>query len=103
MHVLLTNDDGIESTGLRVLYEALSAFAEVTVVAPADDQSAVGRTLSNRVTAGDHELGYAVSGTPADCVVCGLGSLCPDVDLVASTAALMVPERPKTYSPRFAP
>lgn len=84
MHVLLTNDDGIESTGLEVLYEALSALGEVTVVAPADDQSAVGRTLSNRVTATEHERGYAVDGTPADCVVCGLGSLCEGVDLVVS-------------------
>ena len=84
MHVLLTNDDGIESTGLQVLYDALDDIGEVTVVAPADDQSAVGRTLSNRVTVEEHELGYAVVGTPADCVVVGVGSLCPDVDLVVS-------------------
>jgi 5'-nucleotidase len=84
MHILLTNDDGIESTGLGVLYDALSDLAEVTVVAPAKDQSAVGRTLSNQVTVTEHERGYAVDGTPADCVVAGLGSLCPDVDLVVS-------------------
>ena len=84
MHVLLTNDDGIESTGLQVLYDALDEIGEVTVVAPADDQSAVGRTLSNRVTVEEHELGYAVVGTPADCVVVGVGSLCPGVDLVVS-------------------
>ncbi|PSQ67377.1 MAG: 5'/3'-nucleotidase SurE, partial [Halobacteriales archaeon SW_9_67_24] len=34
MHVLLTNDDGIESTGLQVLYDALDDSGEVTVVAP---------------------------------------------------------------------
>ena len=84
MHVLLTNDDGIESTGLRVLADALSDLGTVTVVAPAEDQSAVGRTLSNRVTVAEHELGYAVDGTPSDCVVVALGSLCPDVDLVVS-------------------
>ena len=84
MHVLLTNDDGIESTGLQVLYDALDDIGEVAVVAPADDQSAVGRTLSNRVTVEEHELGYAVVGTPADCVVVGVGSLCPGVDLVVS-------------------
>ena len=84
MHVLLTNDDGIESTGLRVLYDALSDLGEVTVVAPAEDQSAVGRTLSNRVTVKEHELGYAVDGTPSDCVVVGLGALCEGVDLVVS-------------------
>lgn len=84
MHVLLTNDDGIESTGLRVLADALSELCEVTVVAPAEDQSAVGRTLSNEVTVSEHELGYAVAGTPADCVVAGIGSLCSQVDLVVS-------------------
>lgn len=84
MHVLLTNDDGIESRGLAVLADALADLGEVTVVAPAEDQSAVGRTLSNRVTVTEHERGYAVAGTPTDCVVAGLGSLCPDVDLVVS-------------------
>ncbi|HET7324265.1 MAG TPA: 5'/3'-nucleotidase SurE [Halococcus sp.] len=84
MHILLTNDDGIESTGLGVLSDALTDLGEVTVVAPAEDQSAVGRTLSNHVTVAEHERGYAVDGTPTDCVVAGLGSLCPDVDLVVS-------------------
>ena len=84
MHVLLTNDDGIESTGLRVLADALAELGTVTVVAPAEDQSAVGRTLSNRVTVEEHELGYAVDGTPSDCVVVGLGALCEDVDIVVS-------------------
>ena len=84
MQILLTNDDGIESTGIGVLADALADHAEVTVVAPAEDQSAVGRTLSNRVVVEEHELGYAVRGTPADCVVAGLGSLCEDIDLVVS-------------------
>lgn len=84
MNVLLTNDDGIESMGLGVLADALSEVAEVTVVAPAEDQSAVGRALSRHVSVSDHELGYAVDGTPADCVICGLDSLCPETDLVVS-------------------
>ena len=84
MNVLLTNDDGIDEAGLGALYDAISDVAEVTAVAPADDQSAVGRTLSTRVDVRDHELGYAVDGTPADCVVVGLQSLVPDVDLVVS-------------------
>ena len=82
--ILLTNDDGIDSVGFRALYDALSAIADVTAVAPADDQSAVGRTMSQQVDIADHELGYGVSGTPVDCVVAGLGVLCPDVDLVVS-------------------
>lgn len=83
MHILLTNDDGIESVGLGVLADALEDH-EVTVVAPAEDQSAVGRTLSSRVVVEEHDRGYAVRGTPADCVVAGLGSLCEDIDLVVS-------------------
>ena len=82
--ILLTNDDGIDSVGFRVLYDALSAFADVTAVAPADDRSAVGRAMSSRVEVVDHELGYAIDGTPADCTVAGLEALCPDVDLVVA-------------------
>jgi 5'-nucleotidase len=82
--ILLTNDDGIGSPGFRALYDALSAFAEVTAVAPADDQSAVGRAMSNEVAVEEHELGYAIQGTPADCTVVGLESLCTDVDMVVA-------------------
>ena len=79
---LLTNDDGIDSPGFRALYDALSSVGEVVAVAPADDRSAVGRSMSDRVAVEEHELGYAVEGTPADCTVVGLESLCPDVDVV---------------------
>jgi 5'-nucleotidase len=83
-HVLLTNDDGIDSAGFRALHDELTEFAEVTAVAPAGDQSAVGRAMSTQVAVTEHELGYAIEGTPADCTVVGLESLCPDVDLVVS-------------------
>ena len=82
--ILLTNDDGIDSVGFRALYDVLSADADVTAVAPADDRSAVGRAMSSRVEVTEHELGYAIDGTPADCTVAGLESLCPDVDLVVA-------------------
>ena len=84
LHVLLTNDDGIESVGFAALYDALSEFAEVTAVAPAEDQSAVGRKMSSSVDVVEHEYGYAIEGTPADCVVVGLEALCPDVDMVVA-------------------
>jgi len=54
--ILLTNDDGIEASGLCALRDGLSGVADVTVVAPAEDQSAVGRALSGSVTVRDHEL-----------------------------------------------
>jgi 5'-nucleotidase len=82
--ILLTNDDGIDSPGLRAVYDALGAVGEVTVVAPAEDESAVGRSLSHEVTVRDHDLGYSIEGTPADCVVAGLESLVPETDLVVA-------------------
>lgn len=82
--ILLTNDDGIEAAGLRALRDALSAVGDVTVVAPVDDQSAVGRALSASVGVRDHELGYEIDGTPADCVVAGLEVIAPETDLVVA-------------------
>ena len=86
LHILLTNDDGINSPGIRALYDELSAIGSVTTVAPATDKSAIGRAISHEVEVTDHELGYAVHGTPSDCVVAGLSELCPTncPDLVVS-------------------
>ncbi len=82
--ILLTNDDGIDATGLRVLADVLSTVGSVTAVAPTDDQSAVGRRLSGSVTVHEHELGYAIDGTPADSVIAGLEMLAPEADLVVA-------------------
>ncbi|MFC6825807.1 5'/3'-nucleotidase SurE [Halopelagius fulvigenes] len=84
LSILLTNDDGIDSVGFRALYDAFEEFADVTAVAPAEDQSAVGRQMSKDVDVSRHELGYAIHGTPADCTIVGLEALCPDVDLVVA-------------------
>ena len=82
--ILVTNDDGIEAPGIRALAEGLDAVGNVTVVAPADDKSATGRAMSSEVRVHDHELGYAVEGTPSDCVVAGLEALGPYPDLVVA-------------------
>ncbi|WP_327051673.1 5'/3'-nucleotidase SurE [Halomicrococcus gelatinilyticus] len=84
LEILLTNDDGIDSPGIRALYEALQDVGNVTTVAPATDQSAVGRAMSYEVEVEEHELGYAVAGTPSDCVVAGLEELGPYPDIVVS-------------------
>lgn len=75
MKILLTNDDGIYAGGLRALYHALEGLGEVSVVAPDTERSAVGHaiTLSDplrvkNVDRGGRFFGYAVTGTPADCV-----------------------------------
>ncbi|MFB6298014.1 MAG: 5'/3'-nucleotidase SurE [Salinirussus sp.] len=82
--ILLTNDDGIGAVGLRALYDALDGIGSVTAVAPATDQSAVGRALSFSVTVREHELGYEIEGTPADCVIAGIETLVDDVDIVVA-------------------
>ena len=76
MRVLLTNDDGIDSPGIHALARALATVAEVIVVAPASNQSAVARGITIRGTLEIEErddvagatAAYAVSGTPVDCV-----------------------------------
>ena len=82
--ILLTNDDGIDSPGIRALYDGLSEIGNVTTVAPATDQSAVGRAMSTEVGVVEHEIGYAIEGTPSDCVVAGLAEIGPYPDLVVS-------------------
>ncbi|WP_247731437.1 5'/3'-nucleotidase SurE [Halovivax limisalsi] len=82
--ILLTNDDGIDEPGIQAMAEGLSAIGDVTVVAPATDQSACGRAISNEVTVKERPGGYAISGTPADCVVVGLAELAPSPDLVVA-------------------
>ena len=82
--LLLTNDDGIDAPGLASCYEELRAVADVTVVAPMENQSGVGRTRSHRTTRKSHPWGYALDGTPADCVAYGLRGLDDEFDLVVS-------------------
>jgi len=85
--LLLTNDDGIDAPGIRALHDALVPAYDVTVVAPATDQSGVGGARSwweTSLTYDDHELGYAVEGTPADCVALALARLDLGPDLVVS-------------------
>lgn len=84
LEILVTNDDGIDSTGFHALCDALSEVGNVTAVAPADDQSAVGRAISQAVNVTEHERGFVLDGTPADCVIAGLSSLVPDADIVAA-------------------
>ncbi|MFC4357113.1 5'/3'-nucleotidase SurE [Halobium salinum] len=81
--ILVTNDDGIDAPGIASLYEELSALGEVTVVAPATNQSGVGRTRNGRATVREHPWGYALAGTPADCVAFGLGGGLADDDIEA--------------------
>jgi 5'-nucleotidase len=86
MRILLTNDDGIYAPGLRALRNELKHLGDVTVVAPATEQSAAGHsvTLLNPLLVsevfeddGTTLIGWAVEGRPADCVKLALLELLP--------------------------
>nr|WP_320162765.1 5'/3'-nucleotidase SurE [uncultured Methanoregula sp.] len=88
--ILLTNDDGVSSIGLWAAYEALRPIADVTVVAPATQQSAVGRSISifeplraNMITI-NGERAWSVAGKPTDAVIIGLYALKLNPTLVVS-------------------
>jgi len=87
--ILITNDDGINAPGLKVLEQIARNLAEeVWVVAPEHDRSGAGQSISIHDPLRVYELGdkrYAVSGTPADCILYSLaqwfGETPPDLVL----------------------
>jgi len=89
--ILLTNDDGVYSTGLRAAYESVAELGEVTISAPAMQQSGVGRAISifeplriKKTSIGDIPA-YAVGGTPTDSVILGIFTVLKKLpDLVLS-------------------
>ena len=92
MRILLTNDDGINAPGLKVL-EAIAAEiagpeGEIWVVAPAFEQSGVGHCISYTHPMMISEMAhqrFATEGSPADCVLAALHHVMPDrPDLVLS-------------------
>lgn len=87
--ILVTNDDGVFSEGIKLLAEALEPLAEVTVVAPDREQSAMGHALTLQRPLRMRQIGeriYSVDGTPTDCVNLALLWLMKDdpPDLVVS-------------------
>ena len=78
MLILLTNDDGIHSPGLRVLARALAPLGRVAVVAPDRERSAVSHALTLHLPLRATEQSpdwWAVDGTPTDCVNIGIHGL----------------------------
>ncbi|WP_297438196.1 5'/3'-nucleotidase SurE [Thermococcus sp.] len=74
--ILLTNDDGIYSNGIRAALRALSELGEVYVVAPLFQRSASGRAMTlhrpiraKRVNVPGARTAYGIDGTPTDCVI----------------------------------
>jgi 5'-nucleotidase len=78
--ILVSNDDGIQSAGLRALVDGLEPLGTVVVVAPDRERSATGHSLTLarplRVTTVD-EHWYSVDGTPTDCITLAVMELLP--------------------------
>ena len=69
--ILVTNDDGVHSEGIKALADALRPLGDVTVVAPIQEASAIGHALTLRRPLRIDIIGpdiFAVDGTPTDCV-----------------------------------
>jgi len=76
--ILVTNDDGVRSPGVRALAAALSEHGRVVVVAPDRNRSAVGHALTLERPLRAEEIKpdvFAVDGTPTDCVLIGINQL----------------------------
>lgn len=91
-HILVTNDDGVQSPGLLALKQALEATAQVTVFAPDHNWSAAGHSKTmhkplrvQRVTLADGTPAFTTNGAPSDCVGLALLGIVPQrPDLVIS-------------------
>jgi len=84
VRVLLTNDDGVAAPGLAALAESARKLGEVTIVAPAHELSGVAHAVSitrpiryKQIKCPGGEVGYAVDGTPADCVKLAVSAILP--------------------------
>ncbi len=93
MKILVTNDDGIFAQGLWILVKELKNIAQVVVVAPDREQSAIGTAVTLRQPLRVQKVSplvpdveaYAVEGTPADSVILALGKLVKNkINLVIS-------------------
>ncbi|PKP91808.1 MAG: 5'/3'-nucleotidase SurE [Alphaproteobacteria bacterium HGW-Alphaproteobacteria-16] len=90
MKILLTNDDGVHASGLQVLERIARTLSDdITIVAPLEEQSGKGRSLSltdpvRLRTFGDRR--FAVTGTPTDAVMMALAEIMRDAkpDLILS-------------------
>ncbi|MDF3981208.1 5'/3'-nucleotidase SurE [Luteibacter sp. PPL201] len=88
MQVLVSNDDGVDAPGIRVLAGRLAEFGTVTVVAPDRDRSGASNSLTLDAPIRAHRLDngfYRVAGTPTDCVHLALAGLLEhEIDIVVS-------------------
>lgn len=91
MHILLTNDDGIDAPGLAALRACLAPLGDqgirYSVVAPDQNRSECGHSVTTRRALNVRQTeanAWSVDGTPVDCVRLALTDLVPQVDMVLS-------------------
>jgi len=87
MNILLTNDDGYNSLGIKTLKKVLSKYGTVVIVAPDSPRSGCSAALTILEPLQLEKVEdnvYKCSGTPVDCVSMGLTCLNADFDLVVS-------------------
>ena len=82
MGILITNDDGFNSSGIMAAKKAVEGLTKIQVVAPATQQSGIGHALTlfepirvTSVTLSDGDHAFSVSGTPTDAVILGIYQL----------------------------
>ena len=91
-NILISNDDGVLGPGILASKQALEGLANVVVVAPQENNSAVGRKVNimkhmylENYELADGSMAYGLSGTPADSVNVGINYVCDEVpDLVVT-------------------
>tara|TARA_B100000029_G_scaffold188824_1_gene186512 strand:- start:13046 stop:13897 length:852 start_codon:yes stop_codon:yes gene_type:complete len=85
MRILVTNDDGINSLGLRALIKGLEGLGDITVVAPDREQSGVGASFTLHQPVRIKKVRsrgvkkYTVNGTPGDAVIIALNHISKDL------------------------
>ena len=88
MHFLISNDDGVNATGIKALANALQDLGEITVYAPSGDRSGASNSLTLDRPIRIHKVAenrFSVDGTPTDCVHMALTGLMPkEPDMVVS-------------------
>jgi len=92
-HILLTNDDGIHAPGIYNLWLGLKDYCDLTIVAPAEDQSGSGLSITTSKPLHIRQVpwedtttkAYKVNGTPTDCIKLALNVICETrPDMIAS-------------------
>ena len=100
VHILITNDDGLNAPGLEALYRAVSPLGDVSVAAPTGEQSAQSHAISLKNPISVREtsdplwgVSFAVDGSPADCVRLAVASLASSGDQITLLTPASCPLR----------